>query len=55
MFIDLTTRTVQRRRLWLPRAVEKEFSFAVQLVPPAEAGTGAGADRGCRSTRRSPD
>src|SRR4051812_2304738 len=35
-----------------PRALER-ISFAVQMVSPAEAGAGAGAWRGRRSSRRS--
>jgi len=54
MFINLTTSAAQRRPMRLPRALEKEFSFAVQLVSPAQAGTRAGAFRGSRSTCRSP-
>jgi hypothetical protein len=52
MFLTYTT-SAALRAFGQPRALTERIPFAVQLVSPAQAGAGAGACRGGRSTHRS--
>jgi hypothetical protein len=53
MFFTNTT-SAALRAYWQPRALVERISFAVQpMVSPAQAGSGAGACTGGRSSNRS--
>src|ERR1043166_732132 len=52
MFLTNTT-SAALRAFWQPCALVESVPFAVQLVSPAQAGAGAGAHAGGRSSHRS--